>query len=99
MPTWMDTLRDLLCQMYQELGGDCADLQPPANQEEPPPEWAPVEMVTALWSPPAPVPPGVTAGTVEALLGHLGDGGNVLPPAQSASLVAWLTDLRGAVGA
>jgi hypothetical protein len=99
MPTWMDTLRDLLCQMYQDLGGDCKDLQPPPDEPEPPPEWAPVGVVTGMWTAPDPVPPGVTAGTVDALLAHLALPGNVLPSAESADLEAWLTALRGAVGA
>ena len=31
--TWLEWLRDLLCQLYQEWGGDCKDLGPSA------PDW------------------------------------------------------------
>jgi hypothetical protein len=99
MPTWMDTLRDLLCQMYQELGGDCADLQPPANQEEPPENWAPVEAILAVCVTTPPIPSGVTVARCDEVLSHLSDGGNILETADSAALVGRFTDLRNAVGA
>lgn len=96
---WIDRLRELICKIYQEWGGDCADLFPIAETSG----W--IDLVIARYENDGAPTFGASAerqdylNTLDELEAHLALPGNTLSQADTQRLQKLIDDLRLAIGA
>jgi hypothetical protein len=93
---WIDRLRDILCRLYQELGGNCADLGAEPTQ------W--VQTVVSRYAVTGP-PVFPTEEEQQAFLkvlsdleSHLALPENTLSPGDNAKLTNLIASLRAGLG-
>jgi hypothetical protein len=89
---WLDKLKELLCRLYKEWGGDCANLPPDIRSTI-----AVLEECYAKFGNPRPDDPA-GAAEFDALLAeleaHLNLSGNTLDPVDDAALRGLLAQLK-----
>lgn len=90
--SWIDDLLDLLCKIYQSLGGDCSDFEGDPHKA--------VGLVTAKYAadgaPKFKTPADLATflGWLDDLEAHLGLPANTLTSADTAALTLLIADLR-----
>jgi hypothetical protein len=97
MSTWLQLLLQLLCQIYQELGGDCKDLYNDIPD-------APSTVCDAYDTNGAPKftdqkDKAAFLGTLTSLQTQLASPNNTLPSSDTANLTAMISGLRKDLGA
>jgi hypothetical protein len=91
--TWFDILRELMCRLYQEMGGSCLDLFPPGV---PPVVADAVDLLTKGGVPKSPSESlvGVAAETED----HLDGKGNDLDEKVNLALLGFVQAVQQAAG-